>query len=144
MNNKTHATKKREQKPEWYLVDAKDKVLGRIASEIATVLMGKNKPTYVPYLDMGDHVVVINADAVAVTGNKEDDKLYNWHSGYPGGFKSKTLKQMREKDASKIIKKAIEGMLPRTRMGDQMIKKLHIYNNDNHPYADKDLKSLIN
>ena len=142
MNSKTHATKLKEQKPDWYIVDAKGQILGRLASKIAPVLMGKNKTNYVPYLDMGDHVVVINAKEIEVTGNKEEDKMYRRHTGYPGGLRELTLKEVREKKPVELLNIAIKGMMPKTRMGRTMMKKLHVFPNDTHKYTDKKLITL--
>ena len=142
MTSKSHITKKDEQKPKWFLVDAKGMVLGRIATRISRILMGKNKTNYVPYLDMGDNVIVTNAKKVVLTGNKEEGKVYSSHSGYPGGFKEATVKELRAKKPEEILRKAIKGMMPKTRMGRAMIKKLHIYADDQHPYQNKELKTL--
>ena len=142
MKNKTHATKKEDQQPEWYLVDVADQVLGRAAVQISRILMGKNKVNYVPYLDMGDHVVVINASKVAVTGSKRENKLYQRHTGYPGGFRELTFKKMMEKKPTEIIRKAVWGMMPKTRMGKAMMKKLHVSADSQHKYSDKKLKEL--
>lgn len=111
----------------WYLVDATDKTLGRLSSQIAKVIMGKNKPTYSNHLDMGDYVVVINADKIKVTGHKETDKLYQWHTGYIGGLKEVTYKEMMEKTPTRALEKAIKGMMPKNKLGRKMYRKLKVY-----------------
>ena len=120
---------------QYHLFNAKGKVLGRLATEIATILSGKNKVDYAPYIDGGDAVVVINAAQIKVTGNKENDKKYYRFTGYPGGIKNVTVKQQREKDASKIISQAVQGMLPKNKLGSKMQKRLFIFNNEKHKYT---------
>ena len=122
---------------EWHLIDAKNKVLGRIASGAAKVLMGKNKSYYTPHLDTGDYVVIFNAKEVLLTGKKEDQKKYYHHSGYPGGMYAKTAKQVRVQKPEMLIRHAISGMLPKTKLGKIMLKKLYIYPQKEHPYQDK-------
>lgn len=122
-------------KRQWHLIDAKDKILGRIATEVATILMGKNKVNFVPYLDNGDFVVVTNASKIKVTGKKMQDKKYIRHSGYPGGLKVETLDKVLFKNPSKVIEHAVKGMLPGTKLGRQMIKKLKVFASDQHPYT---------
>jgi large subunit ribosomal protein L13 len=119
----------------WYLVDASGKTLGRLASEIASVLRGKNKPQFTPHVDTGDYVIVINAEKIAVTGNKLTDKLYRHHSGYVGGMKTTTLKEMLAKKPTQVIEHAVRGMLPKGALGNQMYKKLHVYAGAEHPHA---------
>ena len=119
----------------WYVVDAEGKTLGRLASEIANVLRGKNKPEYTPNVDTGDFVVVINADKVRVTGKKETDKIYYHHTGFPGGLKAASVKEVREKDATKLIEKAVKGMLQHNTLGDQQFTKLKVYCGPEHPHA---------
>ena len=119
----------------WYVVDAEGKTLGRLASEIAKVLRGKNKPTYTPHIDTGDYVVIINADKIKVTGRKLEQKLYYSHSDYVGGFKSTTLKEMLDKKPEKVVELAVKGMLPKGPLGRQMYKKLHVYTGAEHPHA---------
>jgi len=131
---KTYIPKVDEIKRSWYLVDAEGKVLGRLASKIAKILSGKNKPIYTPHLDVGDFVVVINAKKVRVTGNKEEKKVYYRHSGYSGGLKSQTYEELLEKNPRKIIREAVKGMLPKNRLGRKMIKKLKIYSYSEHPH----------
>ncbi|MFA5932787.1 MAG: 50S ribosomal protein L13 [Microgenomates group bacterium] len=130
----TNALKKSEIKREWHLIDAKGKILGRLSTEIATILMGKNKPNFVSYLDNGDYVVVINAKQVKVTGAKETQKVYTRHSGYPGGLRQETLAKLRERKPEEIIRHAVKGMIPKTKLGADMIAKLHVYASTTHPY----------
>ena len=119
----------------WYLVDASTEVLGRMAARIAHVLQGKNKPTYTPHADTGDFVVVVNAEKISVTGNKRAEKRYYRHSGYPGGLKSRTLEEMLERRPEEVIRKAVRGMLPRTRLGRKQLTKLKVYAGPDHPHA---------
>lgn len=116
------------------MVDAEDMVLGRLASHIAHVLRGKNKPTFTPHVDMGDFVVVVNAEKVRLTGNKLDGKIYYRHSGYPGGIKSMTARELLEKKPEQLIRKAVKGMLPKNRLGRQMFSKLKVYVGPDHPH----------
>ena len=131
---KTYSTKASDIKREWHIIDASDKVLGRLASQVASLLMGKHKPIFCRNLDTGDIVVVTNADKVKVTGNKAKQKLYYRHSGYPGGLKSVTLEEMMQTNPTRVIKYAIKGMLPRNRLGASMLKKLRIYVGETHPH----------
>ena len=126
----------------WYVVDAENLVVGRLAARIATVLRGKHKPEYTPHVDVGDHVVVINADKVRFTGSKETEKHYFRHSGYPGGIRSRTPKEVRELKPEFIIENAVKGMLPRTKLGRQMIKKLNVYAGAEHPHAAQQPETL--
>lgn len=121
----------------WVLIDAKDQILGRLATKIATTLMGKSKPEYVSYLDAGDHVVVINASEIVVTGRKETDKIYYRHSGYPGGLKAANFKTMIDKKPEMVITKAVKGMLPKTKMGAQQLSKLHVFAGPEHTFKSK-------
>lgn len=123
----TNVMSAKDIKREKHVVDAKDKILGRLATEIATILMGKNKPNFVPYLDSGDYVVVTNASKVKVTGKKAQDKKYVRHSGYPGGLKTETFDKMLVRRPQYIIEHAVKGMLPHTKLGDKMIKKLTVF-----------------
>lgn len=127
MARKTRATKAKEVKRSWHLLDAKGQILGRLASRAAQLLMGKGKPNYVPYLDMGDYVVVVNAKEIGVTGKKEEEKLYRRYSGYPGGLKTETLEQLRKRRPEEIVRHAVKGMLPRGKLGRKMITKLFVY-----------------
>ena len=119
----------------WYLVDANGKTLGRLAAEVASVLRGKNKPQFTPHVDTGDYVIVINAEKVAVTGKKLQDKLYRRHSGYVGGLKTLNLMEMLEKKPTEVIEHAVRGMLPKGTLGNQMYTKLHVYAGPEHPHA---------
>jgi len=129
--------KPKDIKREWHLIDAKSKILGRLSSEVAMHLMGKNKNIYSPNLDTGDCVVVINAQKIALSGKKEKQKKYYHHSGYPGGLYMKTAAQIRSQKPEELIKNAITGMLPKTKLGKIMLKKLYIFPDSNHPYKDK-------
>ena len=131
---KTYIPKQEEIEHKWYLVDAKGKVLGRLAVSIAEILSGKNKPMYTPHLDTGDFVVVINAEHVHVTGGKEEQKLYHHYSGYPGGMKSHPFKDMIKRRPERVITQAVHGMLPKTKLGRKMISKLKVYPGDKHPH----------
>lgn len=133
----TQSTKANKIKREWHLIDVKDQTLGRIATKIAVLLMGKNKPYFVRNLDCGDYIVVINAKAVAVTGKKEVNKVYFRHSGYPGGFKSETLKELRQRKPEDIIIHAVKGMLPDNRLKDRMLARLFVFSGAEHQYQDK-------
>jgi len=118
----------------WVLIDAKDQVLGRLASKVAMILMGKDKPTYAPHVACGDHVVVINAKHFKVTGKKEEQKLYRHHTGYPGGFKEYTLKTLREKKPEEVIRNAVKRMLPHNTLGRQLMKNIRIFADDKHTH----------
>lgn len=137
MNSATRATKISEVKRVWHLVDAKDKILGRIAAEIAQKLMGKSKPYFVRNLDCGDYVVVTNARYVAVTGKKEKNKLYGNYSGYPGGLKEKALWQVRKEKPAEVVRHAVWGMLPTNKLRDRLVTRLYIYPDAEHPYKNK-------
>jgi large subunit ribosomal protein L13 len=121
----------------WHLIDAKGKILGRLSSEVAMHLMGKNKATYSPNLDAGDYVVIINSEKIVLSGKKETQKIYYHHSGYPGGLYSKTAAQLRAYKPNDLIRNAVIGMLPKTKMGKIMLKKLHIYKDSAHPHKDR-------
>ena len=131
---KTYSPKARDIKREWHVVDAADKTLGRIASQAAKLLMGKHKPIYVPHLDTGDYVVVINAAKVRVTGRKAEQKIYYRHSGYPGGLRGLTFKELFARNPTRVIEYAVKGMLPKNRLGRQMFKKLKVYPGSEHPH----------
>ena len=120
---------------QWYVVDAEDQTLGRLASEVARVLRGKNKPTYTPHLDTGDFVVVINAEKVRVSGTKSTDKLYRRHSGRPGGMKTETFAHLQARLPERIIETAVKGMLPHNALGRQLFRKLKVYKGADHPHA---------
>lgn len=134
---KTKQIKKSEIKRDWCLLDAQDKVLGRLSTEIACLLMGKGKPFFAPHLDVGDFIVVINAAKVKVTGAKILKKKYYHHSGYPGGFKEITFGKQLEKDPTKIIRHAVSGMLPKNKLRTPRLKRLKIFVDEKHPYQDK-------
>jgi large subunit ribosomal protein L13 len=131
---KTHIPSPGEIVRQWHVVDAADQVLGRVASSVAMILMGKHKPTYTTFLDTGDHVIVINAAKIKLTGRKEEQKLYRRHSGYPGGLTEIGAVQMRATRPQKMIEHAIAGMLPKTKLGKQMYRKLKVYAGDKHPH----------
>ena len=122
-------------KRQWHVIDAQDVVLGKLASKAAMLLMGKTKPTYTTFLDTGDHVIVINAAKVKVTGRKEDDKIYRHFTGYPGGLVEKSLKRVRAEKPIRLVEDAISGMLPKTKLGSQMLRKLKCFKDDKHPHA---------
>jgi len=134
--------KKNEISRNWYVVDAKDKVLGRLASEIAVILMGKNKPSYTPFVDTGDFVVVVNAEKVVLTGKKLENKLYRHYSGYMGGLKETAAKRMLEKKPEYLIWHAVKGMLPKNRLARRLITKLKIYKGQSHPHIAQKPKPL--
>ncbi|PJC28323.1 50S ribosomal protein L13 [Candidatus Shapirobacteria bacterium CG_4_9_14_0_2_um_filter_39_11] len=133
----TYSPKVSEIKHFWHLIDANGQILGRLASEIATLLIGKNKPYFVPHLDCGDYVVVINAKEIKVTGKKETQKQYYRHSGYPGGFRQVNLKEQMAKDPRKIIEHAVAGMLPKNKLKDKRLVRLKIFIDEKHPYGKK-------
>ena len=120
---------------DWYVVDASNKVLGRLASELAFRLRGKHKPEYTPHADTGDFIVVVNVEKLAVPGNKRDDKMYYRHSGYPGGLKSQNFNDLQQKHPARVLEIAIKGMLPKGPLGRQMFRKLKVYAGDSHPHA---------
>ena len=132
---KTLSMRAEDVRRAWYVVDAENKTLGRLASAIAVRLRGKHKPEYTPHVDTGDYVIVINADKVRVTGNKETGKLYHRHSGYPGGIKSTSLGKLRAAHPERIIEKAVKGMLPRNPLGRAVFRKLKVYAGPTHPHA---------
>jgi large subunit ribosomal protein L13 len=130
----TFFAKKETVERNWFLVDADKLILGRLASEIAKILRGKNKPIFTPHVDTGDFVIVVNAEKIAVTGNKMSDKMYHHHTGYPGGIKSISLEKLLAKKPEDVIKKAVWGMLPKNSLGRKMINKLKIYKGPEHPH----------
>lgn len=140
---KTYQPTKQEIKREWHLIDAKNKVLGRLCSEVAKLLIGKQKVSYAPHFDTGDHVVVINAKKIKVTGRKMKQKKYYRHSGYPQGFRELTLQQQLDKDPRKVIELAVKRMLPKNRLQDQRMRRLRVFIKDKHDYEDK-LKAKSN
>lgn len=137
MKKQTEPTKASDIKRSWHLIDVGSKILGRTATEIAQLLMGKAKPYFVRYLDCGDYVVVVNAKSVKVTGNKELKKVYYRYSGYPGGLSSKKLEELRRQKPEEIIIHAVKGMLPQNRLRDRMLKRLFVFAQSEHPYGEK-------
>jgi large subunit ribosomal protein L13 len=133
--NKTYIPPQSEIDQKWYVVDAAEQRLGRLSTEIAVLLRGKNKPSYTPHLDTGDFVVVINADKIRVTGNKPSQKIYRRHSGRPGGMKTETFEKLQARVPERILEQAIRGMLPKTRLGRQLFRKLKVYSGPEHPHA---------
>jgi large subunit ribosomal protein L13 len=131
---KTFQATAQDRERGWYVVDAEGNTLGRLATQIANVLRGKHKPTYTPHVDVGDFVIVVNAEKVAVTGDKREKKLYWRHSGYPGGIRSRTLGDLLEKRPEEVIRKAVKGMLPRNRLARQQLRKLKVYAGPEHPH----------
>ena len=139
---KTFTAKPGEVESKWYVVDASGCVLGRLASFVATRLRGKHKPVYTPHVDTGDHIIVINADKIALTGRKWDEKLYYRHSGYVGGLKSITAKKLLEKRPEDLVMHAVRGMLPKNRLGRKMFKKLKVYAGSEHPHVAQEPETL--
>jgi large subunit ribosomal protein L13 len=131
---KTYSTKAKDIERQWWVIDAADKILGKVATEAANLLMGKHKPLYAPYIDTGDYVVVINAAKVKVTGKKPEQKIYYRYSGYPGGLKSPSFKEVFKKEPARVIELAVKGMLPHNRLGRAMFKKLKVYTGNEHPH----------
>jgi len=134
MKIKTYTPKPEDIQREWFVIDAKDQTLGRLATQIAHILRGKHKQIFSPHMDVGDFVIVINCEKIRVTGSKLDDKRYYRHSGYPGGIRSVTLRQQLDRFPDRVIHTAVRGMLPKNKLGRQMIKKLKIYAGENHPH----------
>jgi large subunit ribosomal protein L13 len=139
---KTFSAKPHEVKRDWYVVDASNKTLGRLATEIARRLRGKHKAEYTPHVDTGDYIVVTNAELVTVTGRKESDKMYYNHSGYPGGIKSISFEKLQKKNPISIIERAVKGMLPKNPLGREMYRKLKIYVGSDHPHSAQQPKQL--
>jgi len=139
---KTFVAKEHEIEKNWHLIDASDKVLGRLATEIANILRGKKKPIFTPHMDAGDYVVVVNAEKVVLTGNKLEKKTYYRHSGYVGGLKQTTAKEMLEKKPENLIKFAVKGMLPKTSLGRRQLTKLKVYTGPDHPHQAQKLEKL--
>jgi large subunit ribosomal protein L13 len=132
---KTKSFRKADQTPRWYVVDAAGQTLGRLASQVASILRGKHKPTFTPHEDLGDHVVVVNAGKVRLTGNKLKDKIYRHHTGFIGGLKEITAEKLLEKDPTRLITNAVQGMLPKNRLGRVMNRKLKVYAGESHPHT---------
>jgi len=139
---KTFSAKSHEIERQWFVVDAQGKTLGRLSTEIATILRGKHKPIYTPHVDCGDYVIVINADRIHVTGKRLDQKIYYRHSGYIGGLKEITLRRMLETHPERVIELAVKGMLPKTRLGRVMFKKLKVYAAPTHPHTAQQPQTL--
>lgn len=139
---KTFSAKPHEVKRDWFVVDATDKVLGRLATEIARRLRGKHKPEFTPHVDTGDYIVVVNAEKLRVTGSKAEQKVYYRHSGYPGGIYSDTFQKLQQRAPQRVLEKAVKGMLPKGPLGYAMIKKLKVYAGGEHPHAAQQPKSL--
>jgi large subunit ribosomal protein L13 len=137
MYKPTAPTKTKEIIRTWHIVDVKDKILGRVATDIALKLVGKSKPNFARNIDCGDYVVVINSKAVAVTGRKEKEKMYGNYSGFPGGLKEKALWQLRKEKPTEIVRRAVMGMLPKNKLRDRLMTRLYIYPDAEHPYTDK-------
>ena len=132
---KTYVATPQDREREWLVVDAAGKTLGRLATQIADVLRGKRKPAYTPHCDVGDFVIVVNAERIAVTGKKREEKLYHRHTGYPGGLRTRTLNDMLERRPEEVIRKAVKGMLPRNRLARAQLRKLKVYAGPDHPHA---------
>ena len=139
---KTTIIKEKDIKKDWYIIDATGKTLGRLASKVAHILMGKHKVNYVPYLDVGDYIVIINASKVVLTGKKLSKKIYYKHSGYPGGLKEKVYTDLMEEKPEFVFKKAVKGMLPKNKLGRKMFKKLKVYSGSKHPHQAQSLKII--
>jgi large subunit ribosomal protein L13 len=139
---KSYMARPLEVERKWYVVDAEGQTLGRLATEIATILRGKNKARYTPHVDTGDFVVVVNAEKVVVTGKKAEQKVYRRHSGYPGGMKETSYARMMERKPTEVLRKAVKGMMPKTRLARQQLKKLKIYAGPEHPHAAQDPQDL--
>ena len=142
LSYKTVSANKKTVDKQWIVVDAQVEILGRLSSNIAKVIRGKNKPSFTPHVDCGDNVIVINADKVKLTGNKMSDKVYVRYTGYPGGQRFITPKELMEKHPTRIIEKAVRGMLPKTRLGRAIFKNLYIYAGDEHPHAAQNPKEV--
>ena len=138
----TFMQKKETVEREWFVVDATDKTLGRLASEVAKVLRGKHKPTFTPHIDCGDYVIVTNASKIHLSGDKLDKKMYYNHSGYPGGLRERTARVMKDKYPVEMVEKSIKGMLPKGRLGRQMYKKLFVYDESEHPHSAQQPKEM--
>ncbi len=139
---KTFSAKPTDIEREWHVVDAENQIVGRLASKVATILRGKHKPSYTPHMDTGDHVIVINADKVRFSGNKETDKEYFRHTGYPGGGRTRTPKEVRQRRPEFIVQNAVKGMLPKGPLGRHMLKKLKVYAGSEHPHEAQNPKAL--
>lgn len=132
--SKTYMANKQTVEKKWFVIDAENLVLGRLSTEVATLLRGKHKPIFTPHVDCGDYVIIVNAEKVALTGNKLADKMYYRHSGYPGGLKSRSAERMLELQPQKVLEESIRGMLPKTKLGDDIYRKLYVYVGPEHPH----------
>lgn len=139
---RTYSPKASEITRDWWVVDAEGMVLGRLATEVARVLRGKHKPTFTPHMDMGDHVIIVNADKVVLTADKRDKKVMYRHSGFPGGIKSRSYGEALDRNAAEAVRRTVKGMLPKTRLGAQMLTKLKVYEGGQHPHAAQQPKEL--
>lgn len=139
---RTYFPKEGDIKPRWFVIDAEGQVLGRLSTRIANIISGKAKPTYTPFLDTGDHVIVINAEKVLLTGKKETDKLYRKHSGYPGGLTERAARFVRAEKPESMIEEAVWGMLPKSKLGRKMLKKLKVYRGTQHPHEAQQPQSI--
>lgn len=140
--NRTYVTKREDIERDWYVVDASGQTLGRLASEVAQIIRGKHKPTFSPAVDVGDYVIVVNAEKVHVTGQKLDQKMYYRHSGYPSGLKELSLGRMLEEHPTRVIQFAVKGMLPKNKLGRKMVKKLKVYAGPDHPHQAQQPEAL--
>lgn len=140
--NKTYSPKAADIERSWWLVDATDLPLGRLASEVARLLRGKHKPTFAPHMDMGDHVIVVNAERVALTAEKGASKMYFRHTGYPGGIRSETFDELKARRAEVVIERAVRGMLPKNPLGRSMLRKLRVYQGSEHPHGSQNPQTL--
>ena len=139
---RTVSIRKEDVTHNWYVVDAENKVLGRLACEVAKILRGKHKPIYTPHVDTGDYVIVVNADKVALTGKKWAQKLYRWHTGYPGGLREVSAEKMHQRKPKRLVELAVWGMLPKTKLGRAMYRKLKVYATPTHPHAGQQPQTL--
>ena len=131
---RTYFPKEGDIQARWFIIDAEGQILGRLSTEVARIITGKNKPTYTPFLDTGDHVIIVNAEKIVITGRKEEDKLYRRHTGYPGGLKTRAARFIRAEKPESMIEEAVWGMLPKSRLGRKMLKKLKVYRGPDHPH----------
>ena len=139
----TVSIRKEDVVRKWYIVDAENQVVGRLASEIAKILRGKHKPFYTPHVDTGDYVIIINAAKVVLTGNKWSQKVYYWHTGYPGGLRQTTAEKLRQRRPERIVEYAVRGMLPKTKLGRAMLRKLKVYVTKTHPHKAQQPEPLV-
>ena len=142
LSYKTKSANKATVTKEWVIVDAESQVLGRLSSQVARLIRGKHKPNFTPHVDCGDNVIVVNSDKIRLTGNKWDQKVYISHSGYPGGQKSRTVKQMMDKSSTKVVESAVRGMLPKSKLGRAIFKNLYVYEGAEHPHEAQNPKEI--